>query len=203
MKRVLAVVFLIIILFAAWFLFFKTKEVTTTTTATESIGVKKHSDDFDKKVDNMMDAYIEMKNAFVNADSSAIKAKTAEFIASTDSLNLSELHEKDSSIYIAAQQNISDIKANAEPIVKENDLTEMRHDFSMVSENLYPLLKTIGYEGEKLYWQNCPMAFGEDKPANWLSNTSEIVNPYFGKNNPEYKSAMLHCGENMDSIYLK
>ena len=203
MKRVLAVVFLIIILFAAWFLFFKTKEVTTSTTATESTGVKKHSDDFDKKVDNMMDAYIEMKNAFVNADSSAIKAKTAEFIASTDSLNLSELHEKDSSIYMAAQQNISDIKANAQPILKENDLTEMRHDFSMVSENLYPLLKTIGYEGEKLYWQNCPMAFGEDKPANWLSNTSEILNPYFGKNNPEYKSAMLHCGENMDSIYLK
>jgi len=203
MKRVLAVVFLIIILFAAWFLFFKTKEVTTSTTATESTGVKKHSDDFDKKVDNMMDAYIEMKNAFVNADSSAIKAKTAQFIASTDSLNLSELHEKDSSIYMAAQQNISDIKANAQPILKENDLTEMRHDFSMVSENLYPLLKTIGYEGEKLYWQNCPMAFGEDKPANWLSNTSEILNPYFGKNNPEYKSAMLHCGENMDSIYLK
>jgi hypothetical protein len=203
MKRVLAIVFLIIILLAVWFLFFKTKEVATTTTTTEATSVKKHSTDFDKKVDNMMEAYIEMKNAFVNADSSAIKAKTAEFIASTDSLNLSELHEKDSSLFIAAQQNISDIKANAEPILKENDLTEMRHDFSMVSENLYPLLKTIGYEGQKLYWQNCPMAFGEDKPANWLSNTSEILNPYMGKNNPEYKSAMLHCGENMDSIYLK
>jgi hypothetical protein len=24
-----------------------------------------------------------------------------------------------------------------------------------------------------------------------------------GKKNPEYKSAMLHCGENMDSLYLK
>jgi len=79
----------------------------------------------------------------------------------------------------------------------------MRHDFSMVSENLYPLLKTIHYEGPKLYWQNCPMAFGDDKPANWLSNTAEILNPYLGKKHPEYKSAMLHCGENMDSLYLK
>jgi hypothetical protein len=203
MKRVLAVVFLIIILLAAWFLFFKTKEVTDTTTATQTTGVKKHSDEFNTKVAAMMDGYIEMKNAFVDADSVEIKAKTALFIASTDSLNLSELHEKDSSLFMAAQQNISDIKANAASILKENDLTEMRHDFSMVSENLYPLLKTIGYEGQKLYWQNCPMAFGDDKPANWLSNTSEILNPYLGKNHPEYKSAMLHCGENMDSLYLK
>lgn len=203
MKRVLAVVFLIIILLAVWFLFFKTDKIVNTTTAKQTTGVKKHSDEFNKKVAGMMDAYIEMKNAFVDADSVEVKTKTAQFISSMDSLNLGELHEKDSSLFIAAQQNISDIKANAEPVLKENDITEMRRDFSMVSENLYPLLKTIGYEGQKLYWQNCPMAFGDDKPANWLSNTSEILNPYFGKKNPEYKSAMLHCGENMDSIYLK
>ena len=99
-----------------------------------------------------------MKNAFVDADTTEIKAKTSGFIASADSLNLNELQEKDSSIYMTIQQNVSDIKANAEPILKENDITEMRHDFSMVSENLYPFLKTIGYEGKKLYWQNCPMA---------------------------------------------
>ncbi|HSV10463.1 MAG TPA: DUF3347 domain-containing protein [Hanamia sp.] len=203
MKRVLAVVFLIIILLAVWFLFFKTKEVTTATVPTQTTAVKKHSDEFNQKLAGMMNAYMEMKNAFVDADSVEVKTKTTQFISSIDSLNLSELHEKDSSLFIAAQQNISDIKANAAPILKENDITEMRHDFSMVSENLYPLLKTIGYEGQKLYWQNCPMAFGDDKPANWLSNTSEILNPYLGKKNPEYKSAMLHCGENMDSLYLK
>ncbi|HXR85064.1 MAG TPA: DUF3347 domain-containing protein [Hanamia sp.] len=205
MKRVLAVVFLLIILFAAWFLFFKTDKTTANTGPAKetSIAVKKHSDVFNHKVTSMMNAYFEMKNAFVDGDTSAIKTKTSQFISSTDSLNLNELQQKDSSLFISAQQNISDIKANAEPILKETSIAEMRHDFSMVSENLYPLLKTIGYEGNKLYWQNCPMAFGDDKPANWLSNTSEILNPYLGKNNPEYKSAMLHCGENMDSIYLK
>ncbi len=39
---------------------------------------------------------------------------------------------------------------------KKMIITEMRQDFSMVSENIYPFLKTIGYEGEKLYWQNDP-----------------------------------------------
>jgi uncharacterized protein DUF3347 len=203
MKRVLAVVFLIIILLAVWFLFFKTEKTRTATTEKHTSAVSKHSSEFNQKIAAMMNSYIEMKNAFVDADSIEVKTKTSQFISSVDSLNLSELHETDSSLFVAAQQNISDIKANAAPILKENDITEMRHDFSMVSENLYPLLKTIGYEGQKLYWQNCPMAFGDDKPANWLSNTSEILNPYMGKKNPEYKSAMLHCGENMDSLYLK
>jgi uncharacterized protein YxeA len=203
MKRVLAVVFLIIILLAVWFLFFKTEKTGNITVEKQATTVQKHSSEFNAKIASMMNAYMEMKNAFVDADSVEGKTKTAQFIASVDSLNLNELHEKDSSLFMTAQQNISDIKANAAPILKENDITEMRHDFSMVSENLYPLLKTIGYEGQKLYWQNCPMAFGDDKPANWLSNTSEILNPYLGKKNPEYKSAMLHCGENMDSLYLK
>jgi hypothetical protein len=203
MKRVLAVVFLIIILLAVWFLFFKTEKTGNITVEKQATTVQKHSSEFNAKIASMMNAYMEMKNAFVDADSVEVKTKTAQFIASVDSLNLNELHEKDSSLFMTAQQNISDIKANAAPILKENDITEMRHDFSMVSENLYPLLKTIGYEGQKLYWQNCPMAFGDDKPANWLSNTSEILNPYLGKKNPEYKSAMLHCGENMDSLYLK
>jgi hypothetical protein len=203
MKRVLAIVFLIIVILAVWFLFFKTDAVTTTSNETESVATAKHSDQFNQEIANTMNTYMSMKNAFIDSDTALIKSETSKFINSIDSLHLNELQKNDSSIFMAMQQNISDIKANANPILQEKDLTEMRHDFSMISENLYPFLKTVGYEGQKLYWQNCPMAFGEDKPANWLSSTSEILNPYLGKNHPEYKSAMLHCGENMDSLYLK
>lgn len=204
MKRVLAIVFLIIVILAAWFLFFKTDKSTTATDESDTTtAIPKHSDQFNQNIASAMNAYMDMKNAFVDGDTAEIKGQTAKFIAATDHINLAEIQKSDSSIYMAATQNISDIKANASPILQENDLSEMRHDFSMVSENLYPFLKSIGYEGQKLYWQNCPMAFGEDKPANWLSNTSEILNPYLGKNHPEFKSAMLHCGETMDSIYLK
>ena len=95
---------------------------------------------------------------------------------------------------------IGDIKSNGDAILKETDITEMRQDFRMVSENLFPLLKMIHYEGTKLYWQNCPMAFGEGKDGSWLSNTEEIINPYLGKNHPEFKGSMLHCGEIKDTI---
>ena len=204
MKGILAVVIAIAMILAVWLLFFKPDNKATTATKKQiSVTAKKHSPQFDTQISSLINSYMAMKSAFVDADTSEIKAKTAGFIASADSLHLEELQEKDSSIYMAVQQNVSDIKANANPILQENEITEMRHDFSMVSENLYPFLKTIGYEGEKLYWQNCPMAFGDDKPANWLSSTSEINNPYLGKKDPKYKSGMLHCGENMDSIYLK
>jgi Cu(I)/Ag(I) efflux system membrane fusion protein len=203
MKRILPIIIIVIIIFAGWFFFFNKGEKTTARVKPESVTLKKHSAEFDNQITTLIDSYMAMKNAFVDGDTSEIKAKTGNFIIVADSLNLNELQEKDSSVYLAVKQNVSDIKANASPILEENNITEMRHDFSMVSENLYPFLKTINYEGGKLYWQNCPMAFGEDKPANWLSNTAEINNPYLGKNDPAYKSGMLHCGENMDSIYLK
>lgn len=203
MKKILAVVIILVVIAVVWFLFFKPKDKNISSKQSTTSTEKTHSPEFNKQIASLINSYVEMKTAFVNADTSEIKTKTAGFIASADSLQLNELQEKDSAIFMAIQQNISDIKANADPILKESDITEMRHDFSMISENLYPFLKTIGYEGEKLYWQNCPMAFGDDKPANWLSKTSEINNPYLGKKDPVYKSAMLHCGENMDSIYLK
>jgi hypothetical protein len=203
MKKILAVVIAIVVLAAIWFFFFKPNDKIISSAQSSTTSEKTHSPEFNNQIATLIDSYMAMKSAFVEADTSEIKTKTAGFIASADSLHLEELQEKDSSVFMAVQQNLSDIKANAKPILEESDISEMRHDFSMISENLYPFLKTIGYEGEKLYWQNCPMAFGENKPANWLSNNSEINNPYLGKKDPVYKSAMLHCGENMDSIYLK
>ena len=134
-----------------------------------------------------------MKNAFADADTIKIKGEVQKFITCVDSLKLDDLKKDDSLIIASAKQQVSDIKANAQDILQQKDITEMREDFRMVSENLYPFLRTISYEGPKLYWQNCSMAFGEDKEGSWLSNTLEISNPYLGKNHPD-------CGEIKDSI---
>lgn len=199
MKSLLAIIFLAAVLFGAWWFFLK-KGTHETQPKQEAIKLHKHSDEFNQSISNAVNNYLSMKNAFVDADTVNIKRSGQKFIATIDSLKINELHKEDSTILLAAQQEVSDIKANAEAMLQEINLTEMRQDFRMVSENLYPFLKTIGYEGPKLYWQNCPMAFGENKEGNWLSNTSEIINPYLGKNHPEYKSTMLGCGETKDSL---
>ena len=203
MKRVLAIVFLVIVLLGVWWLFFKTeKPEPTYESENTEISVKKHSDEFNASVTNALNAYFGMSAAFVEADTTGAKLYAEQFIQAVDSIRTGELEQDDAQIMAAARQQISDMKANAAPILQESDITEMRQDFRMVSENLYPFLRTIGYEGEKLYWQNCPMAFGENE-ANWVSNTRKIINPYLGKNHPEYKGTMLNCGEVKDSIFAK
>ena len=164
------------------------------------LALKQHSDAFNKSIDATMAAYFEMKAAFVDADTVKVKEACKRMLVLADSINLSELKNDTSGIYLTDSLSLENIKANAKSLLVQPNITEMRKDFSMVNENLYPFLKGINYRGPKVYWQNCPMAFGEGKEANWISNTEEIVNPYMGKNHPEFRSSMWHCGEIKDTI---
>lgn len=192
MKRLLAIIFLAAVLFGAYWFFFK-KDTHTSEPKPEALKIKKHSEEFNQSITNSINEYLNMRNAFADADTIKIKNWAQKFITSIDSLKLDDLKKDDSLIVESVQQQVSDIKANAQDILQQKDITEMREDFRMVSENLYPFLRTISYEGPKLYWQNCSMAFGADKEGSWLSNTSEIINPYLGKNHPD-------CGEIKDSL---
>ena len=198
MKSLLAIIFLAVILFGAWWLFFRADSADTEPQS-NVVKTEEHSPQFNQSISNAMNSYLAMKDAFVDADTLKAKSEGQNFIVAVDSIKLNDF-SSDNQIVTAARQEISDIKANAEAMLMDNNITEMRQDFRMISENLYPFLKTIGYEGEKLYWQNCPMAFGENREGNWLSRTKEIINPYLGKNHPEYKSSMLNCGEIKDTI---
>ena len=192
MKRLLAIIFLAVVLFGAYWFFFK-KDSHPSEPKQEAIKIKKHSEEFNQSIANALNEYFNMRNAFADGDTAKIKAQVPKFNASVDSIKLDDLKKDDSLILASVQQQVSDIKANADDILLQKDITEMREDFRMVSENLYPFLRTIAYEGPKLYWQNCPTAFGQDKEGSWLSNSSEIINPYLGKNHTE-------CGEIKDSL---
>ncbi len=169
----------------------------------DALVTSSHSAAFNSGIDSLLNAYFLLKEALVNTDSISAKLACKTLVILADSNRLAELKKDSSGIYISAIQQLSDVKANAESLLSQSDITEIRQDFRMIGESIYPLLKTIHYEGKTLYWQNCPMAFGEDKGANWISNTEEIINPYLGKNHPEFKSGMLHCGEVKDSIKAK
>ena len=199
MKKIALAFFILLLVFGIYWFKFKTTE-SVKEAKTPALTSHRHTDIFNNSLDTMMSAYFEMKAAFVEADTVQVKTTAKKFLLLADSIKLDELKNDTSGILETANMQLSDIKANAESLLKQTSITEMRQDFRMVSENIYPLLKTIHYEGKTLYWQNCPMAFGEGKEANWISNTEEIINPYLGKKDPEYKSAMLHCGEVKDSI---
>mgnify|MGYP000943710414 CR=1 FL=1 len=186
-----------------WYSFNKPASAESGETKQQALALKKHSEAFNKAVAAAMDAYFAMKDAFVEADTVKAKENCRKFIQLVDSIPMAELKTDTLNIYDAAMADHSNIKSNAASLLQQTDITEMRKDFSMVSENLYPFFRTINYEGETMYWQNCPMAFGEDKGANWINRTREVINPYLGKHHPEYKASMLNCGEVKDSIMVK
>lgn len=200
MKNIVLVLVILLLAIGGYWFFFKEKAKGIEETKATPLVAKIHSPSFDSGIDSLLNAYFYMKDAFVNADSNMAKAASAKLIVFADSGRLSELKKDAAGIYESAVVQLGDVKANAESLLKQTDITEMRQDFRMIGESIYPLLKTIHYDGKTLYWQNCPMAFGEDKGANWISNTKEIINPYLGKKHPEFKATMLHCGEVKDSI---
>lgn len=83
------------------------------------------------------------------------------------------------------------IKEAVKKIRSTQDIEVQREQYKIISETLYPMVKVVN-PGMKLYWQNCPMAFN-DQGANWLSETEEIRNPYFG-------DEMMSCGTTVDVL---
>ena len=200
MKKLILIVILLILVIIGWNWYRSGRNTRDEGPKQQPLTLKKHSEAFNRSVTTAMNAYFDMKSAFVDSDTSKAKEHDKRFIQLLDSIPMDELKNDTAKIYEVAITDFSNIKSNAESLLQQTSILEMRKDFGMVSENLYPFFRTINYEGEKMYWQNCPMAFGEDKGANWISNTVEIINPYLGKNHPEYKSSMLHCGEIKDTI---
>jgi Protein of unknown function (DUF3347) len=199
MKRLLILVFLVLAAYLSYIFIFK-KKGGDSGPKQQPLALKKHSEAFSKSIADAMNAYFEMKAAFVDADTAKAKEGCKKFISLIDSIKLDELKSDTASIFETATANFNDVKLNAASLLNQTDITEMRQDFRMISEMLYPAFKVINYEGPKMYWQNCPMAFGDEKEGNWISNSEEIVNPYLGKNHPEFKATMLHCGSIKDTI---
>ena len=199
MKRLLILVFLVFAAYLSYVFIFK-KKGADSGPKQQPLALKKHSEAFSKSIADAMNAYFEMKAAFVDADTAKAKEGCRKFISLIDSIKLDELKNDTASIFETAKANFNDVKLNAASLLNQTDITEMRQDFRMISEMLYPAFKVINYEGPKMYWQNCPMAFGDEKEGNWISNSEEIINPYLGKNHPEFKATMLHCGSIKDTI---
>ncbi len=154
----------------------------------------KNSAAFNEQFGKLMENYFHLKDNFITESDTMIAAYTVKLTEAADSLNLAEL-KADSSIVNTAKSYRESISAELKALAGEKGLEAKRKSFQMVSDQLFDLARTVQYDGERVYQQNCPMAFG-DVGANWLSKSAEIRNPYLPKK-------MLTCGEVRDSIGMK
>lgn len=133
---------------------------------------------FAQNTGNLLNNYIQVKNALVNSDSKA----------STAAINAFYEVVKGGDNFV---QKADLLKATEKLSKAGSHLEKQRTAFNEVSTVLWKLVKNADNINSPVYYQFCPM-----KKAHWLSTEKEIKNPYYG-------SSMLTCGKVVETRFLK
>ncbi|CAN5593298.1 DUF3347 domain-containing protein [soil metagenome] len=151
------------------------------------------NDSLTSNVGAALQAYYTMKDAFIKSDTALVNSAASNFSGKILQVEMEGL-QADTTILELAVQLKQSISGETNNLLAVKDIAAKRKSFQAVSDGLFDFLRTIRYTGSKVYQQYCPMAF-DNNGAAWLSNSSEIVNPYFGEK-------MLHCGDVRDSVNI-
>jgi Cu(I)/Ag(I) efflux system membrane fusion protein len=144
---------------------------------------------FQQQLSGVFTAYVSLKDAFVATDAAAAKSaasRTQETLAKVDMKLLTGVAHNDWMTYSGG------LEAALKEIQSSEDIEAQRTAFSKVSDNLYKSIKAYGLGGAEAYYEFCPMAFNNEG-GYWLSEVSEIRNPYFG-------DKMLKCGSVQEKL---
>jgi Cu(I)/Ag(I) efflux system membrane fusion protein len=146
---------------------------------------------FQSQLTQLTEAYFKVKNSLVNDDAPATQKAAVSIKSSLSNVDMSLVKGTAHDRWMSIR---SEVDKAAEMMIKETDIAKQRTHFAPLSQAFLDLTETFGLTKDKVYKEFCPMAF-DNKGAFWLSESSEIRNPYFG-------AAMLTCGE-VKETYLK
>jgi hypothetical protein len=201
MKKVFAILGILLLVFAGYLWYaFKGGKKRPKGPKPVSLAVSKHSPLFNESVQSVLDAYYNLSEGFVNWDTAAVSRYGNGLKTALDSLKVDELKVDTTGIYESVLDPVTNAKNETNTIITDPSIDNKRASFNRLSENLRLIFIIVKYDQAKLYWQECPMAFGEGKSGNWLSKTDAVRNPYLGIKDPQYGSSMLECGGPKDTI---
>lgn len=202
MKKLLLLVGLALIGTASWYIWETRKAPKVEVPEQQPVGVSRYSHDFITSVDSVLNDYYTLSESLVRWDSAHVGPNAEELKKSFTDIPFDEL-KKDTLVHQTAVSYAETFQTNLDALQQKKDLAAKRQSFNTLSQNLYDLLRTIRYDGGKVYLQECPMAFYDTVPGIWLSKTAPIRNPYLGLHHPKYHGAMLDCGETKDSLNFR
>ncbi len=201
MKKVFAILGILLLLIVGYFWYaFKSGKKRDKGPKPVALAVSKHSAAFNQSVQNLLDEYYNLSEALVNWDTATANKHAIALKTTLDSLKVEELKKDTTAIYESVLDPIATAKSETNTIINDASIDNKRTAFNRLSENLRLIFIIVKYDQGKLYWQECPMAFGENQAGNWISKTDEVRNPYLGNKHPNYKARMLNCGETKDTI---
>lgn len=143
------------------------------------------TDTFKGQLEEVFNAYIKLKDAFVSDDNGAASTLAKTLLSAMKKVDMKQLTDhKAHNHWMAISKEITE---SASSISEISDIEKQRSHFKHLSAHLSKSVKLFGVN-QKVYEQFCPMA-DNNKGAYWLSLKEKIQNPYYG-------SKMLGCGDN-------
>jgi len=146
-------------------------EIKTVNTKAESetyTAAKTDAEFKDDKMAKVFNQYVQLKTALVNTDAEKASQEASNLMTAFANVGVKE-------VALEAAQNI----------VESDDIKAQRTAFVAVTTEVEKMMEDALDSGT-IYKQYCPMAFN-NKGAYWLSESKDIMNPYFG-------DKMLKCG---------
>ncbi len=137
---------------------------------------------------NVFESYFSLKDALVKTDADLASSQAKELFATINAVKMETLKMDEHMAWMKVMKNLAN---QTEQISLTKDIEKQRMTFTLLSNNMYELLKA-SKQPEAIYYQHCTM-YNDGKGADWLSKESTIKNPYYG-------SQMMSCGKTVETI---
>lgn len=136
-------------------------------------------------INNVVTAYLSVKNALVSDNNTVTQSKAKDLLAAITAVPMGKLTPDQHKLWMTYMEKL---QFDSRHISESAALDHQREHFSNLSKNLYEVVKGLKLNSTVIYEQYCPM-----KKATWLSETAAIRNPYYGKQ-------MLTCGKTTETL---
>jgi len=131
-------------------------------------------------VNNLLKDYFQMIHSLANDDESGAKEGAKKLEGSLHGFDKSKLTSEQKAFY---DQREARMLRSLGDIAHSTTLNDVREATATVSDELYQLTKGFHGNTADVYYNYCPMA-RDNAGAYWLSDVSEIQNPYMGQSMP-------------------
>jgi len=144
--------------------------------------------EFDHKMGEILEAYFELKDAFVESDAGQSKEIAHSLLTLSEDVNTLGLSQPSEEIWASLK---SSIEEQSNQIYAQDSVVDQRYHFESLSEAMIILVETFQPVDYEVYHHSCPMV--RDGSADWLSREEQIKNPYHGE-------SMINCGETIQQL---
>ncbi len=144
---------------------------------------------FGKQLNNLLSAYIVLKDKFVDSDAKEVAKAAQDLSSELQNFDMKKLKGEE---HISLMKNNKTILKSLNIVIKSDNIDEQRKQLKPLSAAVIKFVSPFKLKGQKLFVEFCPMA-DDTKGAFWISQYKTIKNPYFGEQ-------MISCGDVRDSL---